>query len=340
MRHLAVKRDRAVLRDCPRRRRPDDDTNTRLPCKAIRGLQGGKEISDKRCILIESAAVKCAFGLPFRHTLNHRKPHPDRVAGVVVVFHLGLGQRGLFHRAPHHRLAALIQRAVHQEFHEFLGNHRFRVEIHRAVGVGPVAGDPQPLEFLALDIDPALGETAAFLAEIHHINVVLVQPLGAVLFLDLPLDRQAVAIPARHVARVTPHHLLAAHHHVFQDLVQRVADVQMTVGVGRAVVQDEGLSIFRIGGLFAQPVINPDRVPACQPFRLARRKAGAHRKIGFGQEHGSAVVGHVGAHRMRTFRRGWMGRGGLIATAAGGVQQMRLGRPRPPCRQTAPPAPG
>ena len=232
------------------------------------------------------------------------------MAGVVVILHLRLGQRGLFHGGPHHGLGPLIERAVHQEGHEFVGDHRFGVVIHREVGVGPVAGHAQALEFLALDIDPAFGEAAAFLAEGDDIHVILVQALGAVLFLDLPFDRQAVAIPSRHITGIAAHHLLAAHDHVFQDLVQRMADVQMPVGIGGAVMQGEGLArAVCQRRLFAQPVIDADPRPARQPVRFALGQARAHRKVGFRQEDGVAVVclawaGGIGAHRMRSLKTG------------------------------------
>jgi len=61
--------------------------------------------------------------------------------------------------------------------------------------------------------------------------------------LDLVLDRQAVTVPARRVARVEAGELARLDDHVFQDLVGRVTHVQGAVRVGRAVVQDEaGLS--------------------------------------------------------------------------------------------------
>jgi hypothetical protein len=164
------------------------------------------------------------------------------VALVVVVLDLGLGQRGLLDRAPHHRLRALVERAGHEELHELLGDHPLGVEVHRQVGVGPVAGDAEALELLALDVDPTPCEVTAFLAEVDHVDLVLVEPLGAVLLLDLPFDGQAVAVPAGDVAGVLPHHLLGADDHVLQDLVQRVPDVEVAVGVGRAVVEREALA--------------------------------------------------------------------------------------------------
>ena len=53
-------------------------------------------------------------------------------------------------------------------------------------------------------------------------DCVLVLALGAILLLDLPFDRQAVAVPARHVVRVVAEHLVRADDDVLQDLVQRV----------------------------------------------------------------------------------------------------------------------
>ena len=91
----------------------------------------------------------------------------------------------------------------------------------------PVALDAEPLELLALHVEPVLGIGAAFLAERDHRRRVgqvrLLLVLGAVvLLLDLPFDRQAVAVPARHVVGIVAEHLLAARHHVLEDLVERV----------------------------------------------------------------------------------------------------------------------
>ena len=218
------------------------------------------------------------------------------MAGVVVILHLGLGQRGFLHRRPHHGFRALIQTAVHQQLHELLGNHRLGVVIHRQIGLFPFAGHAQPLEFLALDVDPAFGKTAAFLTEGDGVHVVLVQALRPVLFLDLPFDRQAVAIPARHIAAVLAHHLLRTDDEILEDLVERMADVQMPVGIGRAVMQDKR----RSAGFLPQAVIDADLFPAGKPVGLAAWQVGAHGKIGLGQKDGVAVIdgrfGRVGAH--------------------------------------------
>ena len=158
---------------------------------------------------------------------------------MVVVLDLGLGQRGLLDRAPHHRPQAAIERAVHQELADLAGDHGFRREVHRRVAACPVAEHAEALELLALHAEPVLRIGAAFGAEFQDRDLVLVLLLRAVLLLDLPFDRQAVAVPAGDVVGVVAGHLRGAVDHVLQDLVQRVADVQRAVGIGRAVMQDE-----------------------------------------------------------------------------------------------------
>ena len=158
---------------------------------------------------------------------------------ALVVLDLGLGERGALDHRPHDRLGAAIELPGHGELHELAGDLRLGREGHGGVGMRPVAVDAEALELLALHVDPVLGEGAAFAAELDDRHLVLVLALGAVLLLDLPLDRQAVAVPARHVVGVVAEHLLRAHDDVLEDLVERRADVDVAVGVGRAVVEDE-----------------------------------------------------------------------------------------------------
>ena len=133
-----------------------------------------------------------------------------------------------------------------------------------------------------------LGEVAAFAAELDDRHLVLVLAGGAVLFLDLPLDRQAVTVPAGHVVGVLAQHLLGPVDDVFQDLVERVADMQVAVRIGRTVMQDELLAAL---GILAQQAIEIHGLPALQKLRLALRQAGLHGKLGFWQKQRRLVVG-------------------------------------------------
>ena len=141
--------DRAVARQRPRRRRPDDDA--RAPAHQIEGQRGR---------VFVGAGLQC--------DARDRKLHPHRIAGVILVLDLGFGERGLLHHAPHHRLGAAIERAVRRELHQLARDLRLGRKAHRRVGMIPVALDAEPLELLALHVEPMLGVGAALLAERDH----------------------------------------------------------------------------------------------------------------------------------------------------------------------------
>ncbi len=231
---------------------------------------------------------------------GHGEADPDRGGGVVVVLDLGLGERGLLHGAPHHRAQAAVEGAVEQEAADLGGDGGLGGEVHGGVAVGPVALHAEAAELGGLDVEPLLGVGAALGAELQDGDVVLVAAGLAVGFLDLPLDRQAVAVPAGDVERVEAGHLAGAVDDVLVDLVQRVADVQVAVGVRRAVVQQEGRAA---GAVLAQAGVQVVGVPAGEDLGFLRGQAAAHREGGRGEEHGVAVVargggvGHGASHR-------------------------------------------
>ena len=204
-----------------------------------------------------------------------------------MILDLGLGQRGLLHHRPHDRLRPAIELAAHRELQQLAGDHRLGLKIHRQIGVLEVALDAEAAELLGLDAHPVGGEFPTFLAELVDLDLVLVLALGPVGFLDLPLDRQAVAVPAGHVVGVVAAHLEGAVDDVLEDLVEGMADVEIAVGIGRAVVQDVFRPAFR---RLAQLAVKVHLVPPGQPFRLGLGQAGAHRELGLRQEEGLGVV--------------------------------------------------
>ncbi len=168
--------------------------------------------------------------------LRRLEGHVHRGALAVLVFDLGLGQRRAAVEAPVHGLEAPVDEAALDQALEDAQLARFVGEVHRLVGVVPFAQHAQALEVLHLQGD-LLGGVGTALG-LHLVAA----EVAAVQLLDLVLDRQAVAVPARHVVRVHALQLPRLDDHVLQDLVDRVAGVQRAVGIRRAVVQDELLA--------------------------------------------------------------------------------------------------
>ncbi len=183
----------------------------------------------------------------------------------------------------------------------------------------PVADDPEPLEFLALHVEPVRRIGTALFPERHHrggiAEIRLLLALGAVvLFLDLPLDRKPMAVPAGDVVGIKTQHLLALGHHVLEDLVQGMPDMDVAVGIGRAVMQHE---FGAAGSLLPQFSVEVDLVPVFEQFRLALRQAGAHREFRLRQEQGFGIVFGVGLLRLFRHRNGAGALEGRLRSIAG-----------------------
>ncbi len=217
--------------------------------------------------------------------------HIQRVAALVLVFDLGLGQGRAAVEAPVHGFQAAVNEALFDQPLEQAQLARLVRLVHGLVGVVPFAQHAQALEVLHLQADLLGGEGAAL--GLHFIAA----QVAAVQLLDLVLDRQAVAVPAGHVARVQALQLARLDDHVLQHLVDRVADVDLAVGVGRAVVQDEFLAPGAGG---AQALVQAALVPLLHPARLALGQVAAHGEGRVGQVERLAVVGLVlGAHGVK-----------------------------------------
>ncbi|MGY4467152.1 hypothetical protein ACVWWK_002834 [Bradyrhizobium sp. LB9.1b] len=225
-----------------------------------------------------------------------REFYPHRIGRVVLVLDLGFGERGLLDHAPHHRLGAAIERAVGGKLHQLARDLGLGRIAHGGVGMVPVADHAEALEFLALHAEPVRRVSAALFAEIDHRGTVaevglLLALLAIMLLLDFPLDRQTVAVPARHVVGIEAEHLLALGDEILQDLVQRRADMDVAIGIGRAVMQHELVAAL---GALAQLLVEAHLVPALEDLRLALRQAGAHQEFGLRQEQGLGIVFGVG----------------------------------------------
>ena len=157
--------------------------------------------------------------------------HGDVLAVLVLDFRFG--QRRTAIEAPVHRLETAKDVAFLKQHTEGADLVRFVAGGHCEVRVVPVAEHAQTLEILFLPLD-LLGSIRAAKAKRF-----LSRQIAAVEFLDLGFDRHAVAIPSGYVRRIEPGHELRFDDCVLEDLVYRVADMDVAVGIRRPIVQHE-----------------------------------------------------------------------------------------------------
>jgi hypothetical protein len=250
---VRVERDRQVRRNRPRRRGPDQHRH--VP---------PLELREPRRELV-------------RALRRQRELHINRRRGVLLVFDFRLGKRGPAVDAPMDGLLALVDEALVDEFPQGARDRGLIAEVHRQVGMFPVAEDRQTLELGRHDADEPLGVGAAGAAEIGHGHVALLRPKLAV---DLQLDRQAVAVVARHIRRVEAGHRSRLDDEVLENLVQRGAEVDLPVRVRRTVVEHQ---LRRPGARRTNLPVEVHRRPPRQRLGLAGREVRLHRKPRAGQ---------------------------------------------------------
>jgi hypothetical protein len=101
------------------------------------------------------------------------------------------------------------------------------------------------------------------------------------------LNRQAMAIPTRHVHGVIAFHALDTHHEVFEDFVKGGAEMDVPIGIGWPIMQD----VFRpVGILLPQLLVDLFQLPALQQLLLELSQTGFHGERGLGEINGVLII--------------------------------------------------
>src|SRR6202046_3385310 len=171
----------------------------------------------------------------------YRELHPDRGAGVVLVFDLGFGERGAIVQAPVNGLEAAIDVALLKKIDEGAGDGSFHLGVHREIGLVPSAENAEALEFALVDLDVARGKVATHAPKFGGRDLAR---LAAQFFFDLPLDGKAMAIPAGNVRRAEAGHRLGFDDHIFPDFIETGAEMDFAGGIWRPIVEDKERRAF------------------------------------------------------------------------------------------------
>ena len=225
------------------------------------------------------------------------KGHIQGVAFLVGVFDFKFGQRRGAIKTPVHGFETTVNKTALHHALEDAQLPRFIGGVHGAVRVVPFAQHAQAFEIFALAVDLLGGKGAAF-----GLHIVAAE-FAAVDFFNRVFNRQAVAVPTRNVGRVITHELARLDDDVFQNLVDGVANVDVAIGIGRAVVQHK-FGRTRTGS--TQLLVNAFFFPFCDPFGFALGQVAAHGEGGVGQVQG---FGKIDAHGAGGKRGGYLKKG-------------------------------
>ena len=147
------------------------------------------------------------------------------------------------------------------------------------IGIGEIADHAHADEIGLLDFNPFLrvGQALSPKFQRSHIGPVFAGILQYRIF-----DRKAVGIPAGDIVGFIACHMLVTDNDILQCLIQRMADMNLAVGIGRSVVEDEsGRAV--LSSLFQSGMIQIMFLPEFYEARFLLRKISAHREICFRQ---------------------------------------------------------
>ena len=205
--------------------------------------------------------------------------------GVISIFHLSFCQSGLAGGAPVDGLEPLVDIAFFCHCAEHLDLLGFKFRLQGDVGMLPIANAPQAAELFPLTVEEIQGKVPALVPEFWHGHGVALDAL----LLNGGLDGHTVGVPARNIRRIVAGHILVADDHILEDLIHGGANVNIPVGIGRAIVEDKrSLILVPFHHLTVQILaihfFQHPRFPLCQ--------LGTHREVGLGQIDGLVIISH------------------------------------------------
>ena len=207
-----------------------------------------------------------------------RKGRIDAGRDVSIgVLELSLGQGGAGAGAPVHRFEASVDvpGQHHLAKHPDLGGLIGLVQ--GQVGLLPVGPDAPAFKAALLQRHLLKGIGVGLAPQLERCQggaFVGLEPLQ-----HLELDRQAVAVPARHKPGPFALQQGGLVDDVLEDLVEGVAHMQGPIGIGRAVVQGE----HRARIVLAEPLVEPQFGPKRLQLGFAHLGVGAHAETGLQQ---------------------------------------------------------
>ena len=201
----------------------------------------------------------------------------DGITRIVLVLDLSFCQCSVTVRTPVNRLQSLVHIATLCHLAEHLDLTSLILRLQGQIRIAVMSQASQTLELCHLILDMHHGKITAVLPQINRRNCAIFHTDG---LHCLQLDGQSVGIPAGYVGSAETVHVLVLDDEILQHLVQRCTQMNLAVGIGRAVVENvTGLALILGDHLFVQIL----GLPLLQSIRLTLGQVSTHGEICLGQ---------------------------------------------------------
>ena len=159
----------------------------------------------------------------------------------------------------------------------------------RDVRVIPVSNAAKALELIALTVEIRHRKLAADLSQFHIGNRGGIT--DARLFASLEFRGKTMRIPTGHIRSLESRHIAMTHNDILKRFIQSRTEMNITVGIRRAVMQNEhGLTLVLLHQLLVDSIL----LPLLQHRGLALRESCLHRKFCFREiQRLFVILGHV-----------------------------------------------
>ena len=158
------------------------------------------------------------------------KRHIQSRRHFVFVFHFRFSQGRATFQTEMHGFLAFNQVTGFLNFAQIAHDVGFGAKIHGFVRIVPIADDAQADKVFFLTRNLLFGVFTAQLAEFGSRDFLAIQ------FFYHQFNWQSVAIPTGYIRRIKARPCFGAHNHVFQYFVDCMTNVNVTVGIRRAIV--------------------------------------------------------------------------------------------------------
>ncbi len=204
--------------------------------------------------------------------VNKRIGHVNRRRGLVLIFDFRRGQCCLTVNAPENRFLSFIDKSPLHHVGESTDLRRLVLGLERHIRIFPVSQYTKSFEFVSLHVDIGFGIFHAVIPEFRRLNGFLVLTAFPE---DPELYGQSMSIPARDIGCTISPHPFIFWYEILENLVEGRSDMNIPVGIGRAVVEYEG---FLVLSGFHEGLVKLHGIPELQPLRLLPGKIGPHGK--------------------------------------------------------------